>query len=419
MKKITITNAYTWKNKGDAGILLGLISTLKSQYGEENIEINILSFSPEIDNEKYCVDKCIKKVYSNTLNPFPYKQTKFGKTFASIKLFFRMIYLLISSKISFDKLVQKDESLRVLKDSDIIIVCGGGFLGGKKYDSLMHVFQIYLDTLFKKPVIVMGISVEPIKKKIIKKYTEKILKRVDFIFAREKITYDYLKSFLDKDKLDLIPDMAFMVEEKIENSKLISDIRNKTDLVFGITARKWNFPNIKTSKEIAMQNYKDSIKEMMMNYIDKYNAYFVFLPQVIAYTNNDIVTAREIKESLDKKYQENVVILDDDLSPIELKSLIGNMDYFIGTRMHSNIFAASMRIPNIVIAYEKKTNGIMEMIGIEDYIVEIDSITSKELIEKVDKCINNREKIVKHLNKVIPKLKQEILLKENKIMKKY
>jgi len=50
MKKITITNAYTWYNKGDAGILLGIISSLKKEYGEDNIEINILSFSPEIDN---------------------------------------------------------------------------------------------------------------------------------------------------------------------------------------------------------------------------------------------------------------------------------------------------------------------------------------------------------------------------------
>lgn len=40
-KKITITNAYTWYNKGDAGILLGTVNTLKQIYGSENIEINV------------------------------------------------------------------------------------------------------------------------------------------------------------------------------------------------------------------------------------------------------------------------------------------------------------------------------------------------------------------------------------------
>ncbi|BCP62264.1 hypothetical protein SUT380_14520 [Streptococcus parasuis] len=48
-KKITITNAYTWYNKGDAGILLGTVNTLKQIYGSENIEINVLSFTPDED----------------------------------------------------------------------------------------------------------------------------------------------------------------------------------------------------------------------------------------------------------------------------------------------------------------------------------------------------------------------------------
>ena len=46
MKKITITNAYTWYNKGDAGILLGTVNTLKKIYKDEQIQINVLSFTP-------------------------------------------------------------------------------------------------------------------------------------------------------------------------------------------------------------------------------------------------------------------------------------------------------------------------------------------------------------------------------------
>ena len=38
-KTITITNAYTWYNKGDAGILLATIDTLKKVYS--NVEFNV------------------------------------------------------------------------------------------------------------------------------------------------------------------------------------------------------------------------------------------------------------------------------------------------------------------------------------------------------------------------------------------
>ena len=73
--KITITNAYTYENKGDAAILLGTIDVLKKIYGN-NIEINILSFTKNLDKEKYSFCKNIKNVESNILNPRPYKHTK-------------------------------------------------------------------------------------------------------------------------------------------------------------------------------------------------------------------------------------------------------------------------------------------------------------------------------------------------------
>ena len=69
-KTITITNAYTWYNKGDAGILLATIDTLKKIYNKA--EFNILSFTPDVDRKNYCKDSSIKEVYSNILNPHPY-----------------------------------------------------------------------------------------------------------------------------------------------------------------------------------------------------------------------------------------------------------------------------------------------------------------------------------------------------------
>ena len=92
MKKITITNAYTWYNKGDAGILLGIVETLKKIYNND-VEFTILSFTPDEDRKRYCEDSSIKNVYSNILNPHPYKHTKIGKIIAIFKLFFKMLKL--------------------------------------------------------------------------------------------------------------------------------------------------------------------------------------------------------------------------------------------------------------------------------------------------------------------------------------
>ncbi len=417
MKKITITNAYTWYNKGDAGILLGIVNTLKKIYGYD-IEINILSFTPDEDRKRYCNDNCIKNVESSILNPFPFKHSKIGKLIAIIKLIVKMIYLTVMMKFSMKKLIKKDRSFNLMSESDIIVVCGGGFLGGKKFDSLMHLFQIYANTKFNKPVVMMGTSIEPIKNRIIKHYTESVLLKVDYIYAREKITYEYLSNFMLKEKYTLIPDMAFMLEDIEEESTLISEFKKKYSVIFGITVRKWNFPNLQTSSEDAMERYMNSIADVMLELAKNDNVGFVFVPQVIVAHADDTDVAKSIREKIPKEYRDSFLILDNDLSPVEIKSLIGNFDYFIGTRMHSNIFATSMKVPTVAIAYEKKTNGIMETVGLQDYLVEIDEITFEDLMGKIGEMVKNGKLLQQKLGETIPMLRSEIMNKMEQVMKK-
>lgn len=410
MKKITITNAYTWYNKGDAGILLGTVNALKKIYKDEQIQINVLSFTPEEDSKRYCQDKTIVGVYSNVLNPHPYKHTRIGKIVAIIKLLFRMIYLYIFSNLNIRSLIKKDKTFSVLNESDIIVVCGGGFLGGKKLDSLMHVFQMYINTKFNKPVYVMGTSIEPMHNKIVKSLTDSVLKKMNHVFAREIITYDYLLSILDESKITLIPDMAFMLEDKSKKFKNIQELKQKSSVVYGITVRNWNFPNNNNPKEL-MENYINVLSKFMETEILKNNCSFVFVPQVIVKHGDDAEVALKIKNQLSEDCKDKFVIMRDDLSPVEIKALIGNFDYFIGTRMHSNIFATSMKVPTIAIAYEKKTNGIMHTVSLDDYILEMDKLTLKDLRKKVMLQKDNKLKIEKKLAKKINDIRKEIIEK--------
>lgn len=415
MKKITITNAYTWYNKGDAGILLGIVDSLKKIYGD--VEFDILSFTPEEDKKRYCKDEKIKNVYSNVLNPHPYKHTKLGKIVAVIKLFFSMIFQFIMVNLSFKYIINKYDNYNSLNSCDVVVVCGGGFLGGKKFDSFMHLFQIYINTKFNKKVIMMGASIEPITNRVVKKITENVLKKVDYIYAREIITYDYLKTFLSEEKFTLIPDMAFMLDDVKVIDERVSNWKKEFNDIYGLTVRKWNFPNEKNGSE-KFENYKKNIAAFIEIKAKKDNSLFVFVPQVIVDYGNDADTAKEIKKLISKEFQKNFIILEDDITPSEIKTLIWNFDYFIGTRMHSNIFATSLCVPTIAIAYEKKTNGIMHTVGLDDYVLEMSNVTVDNLISMTEKQKNNRDSIVSLLSNNIKKIRKEILIKLKNIMEK-
>jgi colanic acid/amylovoran biosynthesis protein len=65
------------------------------------------------------------------------------------------------------------------------------------------------------------------------------------------------------------------------------------------------------------------------------------------------------------------------------------MDVFIGTRMHSNIFALISKVPVVAIEYEHKTRGIMRDLGLEHLTVAIEEAQFPNLKEKVDDLIKN------------------------------
>ncbi len=414
MKKITITNAYTWYNKGDAGILLGTVEALKKLYKNE-VSIDVLSFTPEEDRIRYCKDNTIKNVYSNVLNPHPYKHTKIGKIKAIIKLILSMLYQLIMVNLSKEKLIARYENYRSLNESDYIVVCGGGFLGGRKFDSFMHLFQIYINTKFEKKVIMMGTSIEPITNKFVKKMTERILKKVDFIYAREVITYDYLNEFMPENKYELIPDMAFMLEDVKEELEYVNELKKEFKYIYGLTVRKWDFPEEKNGKEL-FEKYKKELAKFIEYKAQKDNSLFVFVPQVIVEHGNDANVAKEIRNLMQEDLKKHFVILEDDIHPNEVKQLIWNFDFFIGTRMHSNIFSTSMEVPTIAIAYEKKTNGIMHTVELDDYVLEMKSITFDQLCELSKKQMDNKNNIKNHLKKRIKLIRKEIMRKIKKNM---
>lgn len=380
---ITIVSAYTWYNKGDAAILLGTIDELNDFYKDANITFNILTFTPEIDREKYkTVYQNIENVESNIFNPYPFKRNKFSKMIAMFKMGVHYAYLKFVDFFPFFKI--NNTGYNLCEGSDVIVVCGGGFLGGNKYNSLTHLAQIDILKGLNKPMILWGTSIEPPSKKNLQFITEKILGNLTCILPREEITYNYLKKWYPLDRIVKTPDMAFKTgfEESTEIDELFEEIREKSDgkKIIGITMRKWNFPRSENPEKMSSRYEKALIETI--NKLQS-SCLFVFIPQVIMDGDDDRVFAQNIQASL--KSKESFWVLTEDYSPYQLKYLISLFDQFLGTRMHSNIFSATIGCAPVAIAYEKKTNGIMKNLELEDYVIDIEDVNSAKLIELLEK----------------------------------
>ena len=129
--------------------------------------------------------------------------------------------------------------------------------------------------------------------------------------------------------------------------------------------------------------------------VEKHNAKITIFPQVSMKTDTDARVARDIIAAQPDRIVKNIVILGGNYSPSELKRMYGEMDLFIGTRLHSTIFAIGMGVPSIGLVYQgTKAQGIFENIGIADMIVK-DLRTTDEMIKKIDYVLSDLDQYSK------------------------
>lgn len=78
--------------------------------------------------------------------------------------------------------------------------------------------------------------------------------------------------------------------------------------------------------------------------------------------------------------------------PIEAKSYIAALDFFVGARMHATIGAFSAGVPVVPIAYSRKFSGLYESL---DYhrVVDLRMESAESAVEKVLASLEQREKL--------------------------
>lgn len=106
----------------------------------------------------------------------------------------------------------------------------------------------------------------------------------------------------------------------------------------------------------------------------------------------DYGTSLELMEAL--QGLDAVHLIEDDLSPVELKSLISLADFHIGGRYHSVVAALSSGVPAISLSWHPKYMDLMRAYGMEEFVI---ADTASPHAALVDKLLMTREAVAKRV----------------------
>ncbi len=291
--------------------------------------------------------------------------------------------------------------LSALRTADLVVGVGGGYMqGAKGIRGDMSVFFLLLPLVLTKrlktSLFLAPQSYGPFSRKWQERAVVRVLRGINAVFVRENVSMMLLESLGAKpQRLKRAVDSGFAFESNSTRDwrKYLSADR-KIPLV-GMTARQWLEPMAQAQYEGALSLTVDHIQTA-------YGNRAILIPQVMSnYQQDDdrIVQSRIAAKCAPECKPANLI---DAHNYHELKSLYGSLDYFIGTRFHSVIFALTSFVPCIAIECEHKTSGIMRELGLQRWVVPIEEVTAERLQVLFDELLREADSYRAHLHEVIP-----------------
>lgn len=202
----------------------------------------------------------------------------------------------------------------------------------------------------------------------------KIIKEADCVISRDELSALYINQFTSKN-IVIGTDLAFLLPYNKTKYK-----KNTGKIKIGINISSLLVKNKTDSSDVCFKlktDYELYLKRVL-DFFDKSNIYDVY---VIPHVGDD-------GGNLYRKIYKNFIYIDRFESPIEAKSIISQMDIFIGARMHATIAAISSGVATIPNAYSRKFKGVFDNIGYP-YCVDLENLTTDVSVKMTIDMINN------------------------------
>ena len=313
------------------------------------------------------------------------------------------------------------EKVKNFRDCDVIFVKGGGFIHthGEFYSPYLiwySLFYLRLGQSLGKKVVILPNSFGPFDGPTVKHQVIKALNNCDLIYAREQVSAQVLTNLIDKE-ISVKPDLGFYLQptsDLDQVDKILSKYNlDASDQIIGITIRPWRFPGLNNGDNLY-RKYIQSVADFT-EYASKKGFKVVVCNQSLG-PNSHEDDRNAIKDLL--KLSNNLVWINENLHCDVLKALYSKFYCLLGTRFHSVIFALTSSVPCIAIGYGgNKAKGIMNDFDMQEFVVPIEDVEAKKLIEMFNSLIEKYDEISLHIANKVKTIESErhIMIEEIRV----
>lgn len=404
---VLLINGWSDDNRGDAAIVLGLVRLIEDQISGQPRFTVVSSFSRATSFYNQAdrhTRSSIDQVVPSPLPVVSERQSKLGRKLKQLGRIVQATGLLAVARGPLARVVATRDQrtlLDLLKGADLVVGKGGHmYFSGGGYRGFLTLFQnIYPLLLAERvgaPTAVHAQSIGPVAGVASRALLRKALKLCDAIYTREHPSEIAVNELLGDDRARFAWDTAFAMPAESLPPSVVDRL---PDRFVAITVRRWHFPYSNGDPQAQYQSYLRSVADAAIAAFEDVGLSIVIVPQVTGPTDleDDRIASSELEEMIGQRAP--VLRIDDDLSPGQLRSLYAAAELLVGTRFHSVILALAARTPALAISYHGfKTPGIMDRLGLSEYVFDIGDVDSGDLSDAVLDLHANKDAISAAVN---------------------
>lgn len=290
-----------------------------------------------------------------------------------------------------------------VKKCDFVIDATGGDSFADIYGNTRYIRgTICKHVIAKQSTLILAPqTIGPFKSKVNEKFAVSAMKKANGVFARDELSYDYVKQLSSRIRLSLASDVAMGLP--FDKQMFSCSENGKYNIGINISGLLWKGGYTGDNQFSLSLDYKELMTKVLEKYCsdEKYSIHLIAHVIEDGAYEDDYAVCKELAE----KY--HAILAPKFTNPIEAKNYICHMDLFMGARMHATIGAFSSGVPTIPIAYSRKFEGVFGSIGY-DVNVDCKKLSTDEAFHKINLLISEENLLQEKMQKPLDCAKSRI-----------
>jgi len=233
-----------------------------------------------------------------------------------------------------------------------------------------------------------------------------LLKRSSVVIARDKQSQQVAQDLVGPQKRVLLsPDVAFSLEAirpgYVELDPPLNGLVPAGIIGLNVNGLMFNGGYTRNNMFGLKLDYAAFLPELVVALLREHSGELWLIPHTYA-RRGDVESDNEaseiLRDSLPPAWRSRVRLVTAEYDQHELKGIIGQCDFFIGSRMHSCIAALSQGIPCVGVAYSGKFAGVFESVGMAEWVVDARSSTQAEAVGRIVDLFHQRNGVRRELS---------------------